>query len=325
MKALSALMSCIAVACAMTSFTALSQTFPSKPIRVVVPFPPGGVDTWIRLMQKPMSDDLGQPIVIDNRPGAGGAIGAAHVARSAPDGYTVLATPVGLVTGAVISTVPFEPLKDFTPITAIFTSVIVLAAKPSLLVNSLEELIENAKRNPGKITYASTGIGSESHLAGEVLKMAARVDLNHVPYKGFGPALQAILAGEVDLAFVTLQTIRPLLNSGKAKPIAVYGIGKRHPSMPNVADISETVPSFRTTPSWIGLFGPAGLSQPVLARLNAAAVKALNSPPVRSRFDEVGAIVVANTAEEFAAMIKADFETAVKVVKSLKARGVQFE
>lgn len=325
MRTLPVVILCIAAVCATTPLAVFSQAFPSKPVRLVVPFPPGGVDVTMRQAQNPMAEDLGQPIVIENRPGANGMIGAEIVARSAPDGYTVLAMPVGLVTGAAVTTAPVDPIKDFTPITMVIMSWGILVAKPSLPLNSLKELIDHARRNPGKISYASTGIGSEQHLAGEILKLSAGVDLNHIPYKGFGPVTQAILGGEVDLALFTVEIARPLVTSGKAKPIAVFLLNKRHPALPNVPDVAELVPSFHTTRSWIGLFGPAGLSRPVVARLNAAAVKALNAPAVRSRLEENGAMVVANTADEFAAMIKSESATAAKVVKELKARGVRFE
>jgi tripartite-type tricarboxylate transporter receptor subunit TctC len=314
----------IAAAGLLIPAAALAQ-YPAKPIRVVVPYPPGGVDVSIRLMQNAMSDDLGQPIVIENRPGANTAIGSTLVARAAPDGYTLLATSTALVTGAVIGTVPLDPIKDFTPVSMVYTSMGVLAARPSVPFNSVTELIDYARRNPGKVSYASIGIGSEQHLTGEMLKFAAGMDLNHIPYKGFGPILQALLGQEVDTAFITYQTIRPLLTSGKAKALAVYSLRRRHPGMPNVADIAETVPGFSTTRSWVGLLGPAALPRPVLARLNGAAVKAINAASVRSQLEELGFIVVASTPEGFAEWIKADFETAAKLVKDVTATGVKFE
>ena len=168
-------------------------------------------------------------------------------------------------------------------------------------------------------------MGGEEHVTGEILKLSAGMDLNHIPYKGFGPILQAMLGQEVHLAFMTYQAIRPFLTSGKAKPLAVYSLRKRHPSMPDVADITETVPGFNTTRSWVGLFLPAGSPRPVIARLNASAVKAINSTSVRPQLEEMGFIVVAGTPDEFAQWIRTDFETATLLVKQLKAVGVKFE
>ncbi|MSQ20648.1 MAG: hypothetical protein EXR39_14080 [Betaproteobacteria bacterium] len=177
------LLSCIAAWALSAPTLVCGQNFPVKPVRIVVPFPPGGVDVTVRQMLDGMAEELGQPVLIENRPGANGMIGAELVARAAPDGYTILAMPVGLVTGAAVATVPIHPVKYFTPISMLIMSMEILVAKPSFPLQSLREIIDTAKREPGKITYASTGIGSEQHLAGELLKFTAGVDLNHIPYQ----------------------------------------------------------------------------------------------------------------------------------------------
>ena len=303
-----------------------AQDFPTKPVRIVVPFPPGGVDVTIRQMQKIMSDELGQPIVIDNRAGANGFIGTEHVARSAPDGYTLLATSSStMVSGVLVSSkVPFDVIRDFTPVTMLNMTVSTLIAKPGVPFNSVKELIDFAKRNPGKVAYASTGIGSAQHLDGEYFKVTAGVDLNHIPYKGFGPVVQAVAAGEVDVAFITVAQANPLLQGGKARPLALYN-GPRPPSLPpGTPEMTATVPEFRATPGWIGLFGPAALPRAVLTRLNAAAVKSL-TPEMRARNAEIGTTLIGDTPEEFSGKIKVGLESTAAVVKKLKSIGVKFE
>jgi tripartite-type tricarboxylate transporter receptor subunit TctC len=317
------LLSTLAVASAGTT---IAQEFPSKPVRIVVPFPPGGVDVTIRQMQKIMSDELGQPVLIDNRPGANGFIGTELVARSAPDGYTVLATSSStMISGVLVSSkVPFDVIRDFTPVTMLNMTVSTLIAKPGVPFGNVRELIDYAKKYPGKVAYASTGIGSAQHLDGEFFKVTAAVDLNHIPYKGFGPVVQAVAAGEVDVAFMTVAAANSLLQGGKARPLAHYN-GPRPPSLPvGTPEMAATVPQFRASPGWIGLFAPAALPRPILLRLNGAAVKSL-TPDMRARNAEIGTTIVGDTPEEFSGKIKAGLEGTAGVVKQLKAIGVKFE
>ncbi|MFM9967384.1 MAG: Bug family tripartite tricarboxylate transporter substrate binding protein [Burkholderiales bacterium] len=316
----------VATAISLAPFTALAQTFPAKPIRIVVPFPPGGVDVTLRSMQPLMQADLGQSIVLENRPGANGYIGSEIVAKSTPDGYTLLATSSGtMVSGPFITReTPFDALKDFTPITQFQRTVSALVVKTSLPVTNMAELITYAKKNPGKLSYGSSGVGSVQHLDAEIIKRAAGIDMVHVPYKGGGPQGQALVAGEIDVSFHPLQQMRAFITSGKARIVAIYGPGKRFAGLPNVPDVTETMPDVLTSPSWVGVFGPAGLQQPVLMRLNSALVKALTSPEVRPKYEE-NAVVVANTPQEFAVAMRADVEKAGRMVKELKAAGVQLE
>ena len=325
MRSLKCSMLLAAFAAAFSSGLA-AQDFPVKPVRIVVPFPPGGVDVSIRQMQKIMSDELGQPILIDNRPGANGFIGSEYVARSAPDGYTLLSTSSStMISGVLVSSkVPFDVVRDFTPVTMINMTVSTLIAKPGVPFGSVKELIDYAKRNPGKVAYASTGIGSAQHLDGEYFKVTAGVDLNHIPYKGFGPVVQAVAAGEVDVAFITVAAANPLLQGGKARPLAHYN-GPRPPSLPpGTPELIATVPQFRATPGWIGMFGPAALPRPVLTRLNSAAIKSLTSE-LRAKYAEIGTTLIGDTPEEFSGKIKAGLESTAGVVKKLKSIGVKFE
>jgi tripartite-type tricarboxylate transporter receptor subunit TctC len=310
--------------CALAPLAALAQAFPSKPIRVVVPFPPGGVDVTVRLMQRIMTEELGQPLVIENRVGANGYIGTENVARSAADGYSLLATSVAIISGPPVVKAPFDPVKDFTPVTQLLNTPGALTVRPTLPIQSVRDLIDYARRNPGKLSYGTSGIGSAQHIDGEFFKQLTGTDIVHVPYKGGGPQIQAMISQEVDMSWFPMQQIRAHIESGKTRIIAVYD-PVRYAEMPNVPSVVETVPQFRRTPGWVGLFAPAGLPRPILARLNGAAVKALHSPEVRSKLAEAGAIAVGNAAEEFAAMVKDDYEAVSRVVGDLTARGVKFE
>ncbi len=300
-----------------------AQAYPSKPIRVVVPFPPGGVDVTLRQIQNVMTSELGQPLVIENRAGANGYIGTENVVRSAPDGYSLLATSVAVVAGPPVMKAPYDPVKDLTPITQMISTVAVVVVRPTLQVNSIRELIDYAKRNLGKLSYGTSGIGSAQHIDGELFKLLTGTDIVHVPYKGGGPQVQAIVAQEVDMTYLPLQQIKQHIDSGKVRTIAVYD-QQRSPEMPNVPSINETVPQFRRTPGWVGLFAPAGLPQPILARLNAAAVKALRTPEVKAMIEQ-SAMVSATSAEEFSRTVREDYEHIGQIVSDLRSHGVKFE
>ena len=315
-----------AAACLCAPLIAFAQAFPGKPVRVIVPWPPGAIDVSVRLLQQVMSDDLGQPLVIETRPGASGFIGAELVARAAPDGYTLLATAAGsLVTGTLINPkAPFDTLKDFTPVTMIYDSPQVIVAKMSLPQTNLKELIDFAKANPGKLSYGSTGIGAAQHVDGETFKRIAGVDLVHIPYGGFGPLLQAVTGQQVDLGFATVGVVRQLVLAGKARLIAVHG-GKAPANYPPAANLNEVYPGFETAPGFIGIWAPSSTPAQIVQRLNAAAVKALRTPDVRAKFDETGVNVVGNTPDEFAAVIKAAFNSAGRSIREARAAGVKFD
>ena len=298
---------------------ALAQAYPSKPIRIVVPFAPGGVDITARLLQPKMQEELGQPLIIENRPGAGGVTGSVAVSKSAPDGYTLLMTASGtLISTPLLSSKPaFDPINDFSPITVVFQAVSTLVVNAALPVNSVKELVEYARRNPGKVGFASPGIGTNQHMDGEVFKTTAALDIFHVPYKGFGPLIQDLVAGHVQLSFVTYANIRPQLGSGKVKIIAV-GDARRYPALPDAPTIAETLPAYQRVPGWSGaLLGPPGLPKPVLARLHGAALKAIHAPDVRAKLDEGGSLVMGITPEEFTLLLRTDLERVGRIIKSL--------
>jgi tripartite-type tricarboxylate transporter receptor subunit TctC len=303
---------------------ALCQTWPARPVKIVVPFPPGnGTDILARLMSPKMSESLHQAVIVDNRGGANGTIGAEQVARAAPDGYSILFTsPSTHVTSLFLSKgLPYDPVKDFTPITAAVEPVTVMTVNPSLPVNSVKELIDYAKKNPGKLNYSSPGVGAVFHMSGELFKLGAGVDIVHVPYKGAAPALAGVIAGEVGIGFNSLASVLPHLRSGRVKVLAVLE-ASRYRGQPQIPSIAEVLPGFEKPASWFGLFGPAGLPPPVLARLHAEIVKSLNDPDVRPKIDELAMTLIANTPEQFAALLKSGIDQYGRLIK---AAGIQPE
>ncbi|MFM9970126.1 MAG: Bug family tripartite tricarboxylate transporter substrate binding protein [Burkholderiales bacterium] len=297
---------------------AMSQTWPVKPIRVIVSSPPGGVDTSARLITAKMTETLGQPFVIENRAGANGFIGTEAVARAAPDGYTLLFTASStMVNGpALAKSVPFDPIKDFAPVTLAYAGMATIAVNSNLPINTLRELIDYAKKFPGKLTYGSSGIGSIFHLTGEHFKQAAGVDMLHVPYKGSTPAWTDLAAGRIDVGFPSVDLVRPALAAGKVRIIAVVE-AKRHPHAPGAPAVAELVPGFEKPPSWIGMFATAGLPADAHVRLVNTAIAAIHSPEIRSRLEDGGYVVIGNRPEEVTAIMKRDLERAAKLIKSI--------
>ena len=294
-----------------------AQGFPVKPIHMVVPFPPGGADITARLLAAKMQVDLGQPIVVDNRAGANGAIGCEAVARSAPDGYTLLYTPSATIVANMYLIKDLRyTAKDFTPVSIVFDAPNLVLAHPSVPMKSMTEVMEYAKRNPGKLTYASSGIGGAAHMEMEVFKRAAGIDILHVPYKGFGPAVQDFLGGGVNLFPVPYFVVKGFIAAGKAKVLAVAD-SKRYAPLPQAPALTELAPAFQRAPAWVGVLGPKGLPRAVVNRLHDSIVKGVNAPDVRARFDDDGLLVFANTPEQFADVINGDVEYVGKVVKML--------
>ena len=302
---------------------ALAQAQP-RPLKIVVPFPPGnGTDILARLMAPKMTASMHQPVIVENRGGANGMIGAEAVAHAAPDGTTILFTsPSTHVTALFLSkNLPYDPVKDFTPITAAVEPVTVMTINPSLPVNSVKELIAYAKANPGKLNYSSPGVGAVFHMSGELFKLGAGVDIVHVPYKGASPALQGVIAGEVSIGFNSLASVLPHMRSGKLKVLAVLE-SKRYPGLPDVPSIGEALPGFEKPASWFGLFGPAGLTPQTLAKLHDELVASIRDPGVHAKIDELAMTVIANTPEQFAAMLKSGIDQYGKLIK---AAGIQAE
>lgn len=296
-----------------------AQSYPTKPIRVVVPFVAGGaVDMLARVVGAKMSESVGQPLVIENRPGAGGNIAADMVAKSPPDGYTILQNTNGqAISPALYRSLPFDPVKDFIPVSQLVASQLLLVASPSLPVTSTRELIALARERPGSLNYGMTGIGNPLHLTMEMFKHAAGIELQAVPYRGDAPLNTALIAGEVQLAVVPFATAKPHVEAGRLRALAIAG-GKRSPALPDVPTIAESgLPGFVSS-SWQGWFVPANTPREIVMLIQREAAKALHSPDVRARMEVTANEVVASTPEAFAATFRADLEKFAKVVKDAK-------
>ena len=307
---------------ALVATAALAQTYPSKPIRIVVPFPAGGTtDVLARAVAQKLTESLGQAVVVDNRPGAGGNIGAELVAKSPPDGYTLLMGTVGThaINPGLYPKMPYDHVKDFAPVILVAGVPNVLVVNPALPFNSVKELIAYAKANPGKLNFASSGNGTSIHLSGELFKTMADVQIMHVPYKGSSPALQDLVGGQVQIMFDNLPSSLALIKAGKLKALAVTSLA-RAAALPDVPTLAESgLPGFEAS-SWFGLLAPAGTPQPVIAKLNADVAKWLASPEAREKLLAQGAIAAGGTPEDFAKHIAAETAKWQKVVKDSGAK-----
>ncbi len=298
-----------------------AQVYPSKPLRLVVPFPPGGpTDIVSRLLAPKMAAALGQQIVVENRGGAGGAIGTEQVAKSAPDGYTIVMGTIGglAVAKSLNPKLGYDTLRDLAPITQSVSVTSILVAHPSVPAKTVRELLAIARASPGRLNYASSGNGTITHLAGELLKLTGKVNIAHVPYKGGAPALVALVSGEVDMSYENSLIITPHIKSGKVRGIAVTS-AKRSALLPELPTIAETLPGYSAS-GWYGLLAPAATPKPVIARLNAEAVKALRSPDVVDKLSGQGAEPVGSSPEEFTAFIRSEIDKWANLVKAAKMR-----
>src|SRR5262245_38414579 len=314
MRRLAALAAALGLAAA--AATAEAQQWPSKPIRVVVNFPPGGAaDQIARGVAPPLGDALGQPVVVENRPGANGNIGAEAVAKSPPDGYTLLMSSGGAfsVNPHLYTKLPFDPVNDLVPVAAAARILVFLVVRPDLPAKSVDEFVALARANPGKLTYGSPGSGSSPHIAGEMLKRAAKIDIVHVPYKGAAPALTDLLGGQLDFMFDPGIGL-PQVRAGKLRLLAV-GSPKRSPLFPDTPTLAEAGMVGFDADSWFGFYAPAGVPADILTRLNREINRALQTPAVRERITALGAEAVALSAAEFAALQRADRERFGVVVR----------
>ena len=297
--------------------SALAQAYPTKPVTIIVPFAAGGTtDILARIIGQALTAELGQSVVVDNRAGAGGNIGGQAAAKAAPDGHTLFMGTVGThaINASLYKKMPFDPVKDFAPLTRVANVPNLLVANPAQPYKSVKDLIAYAKANPGKVNFGSSGNGSSIHLSGELFKSLAKVDMQHVPYKGGAPAVTDLLGNQIGIMFDNMPSAIQHVRSGKLVPLAVT-TAKRSPELPNVPTIAEAgVPGYEAT-SWFGMFAPAGTPAPVLAKLNAAIVKVLGQPDVKKKINEQGAEVYSETPEQFAAFIQAESVKWGKVVK----------
>ena len=295
-----------------------AQTYPTRPIKVVVPFPPGGpTDGMARIISERLGAVLGQPIVVENRGGAGGGVGGKFVAESDPDGYTVLMTPGGaLTTGpAVNSNIGYDPAKVFAPIAELIETPLIVSVLPSLPASSLAEVVAYAKANPGKLKWGSQGFGTAPHLLAEMFRLDAGLNVIHVPYRGTGPLLNAILAGEVQIIADPSTTSLPYIQDNKLRPIAIAG-NVRDPKLPNVPTVVEAGFPKLQAPFWLAVVAPAGTPRDIVAKLNNAFRQALNAPETRTRLDALGAEVKIGTPEDLDKMLASERGQWTAVVKA---------
>jgi tripartite-type tricarboxylate transporter receptor subunit TctC len=321
MKRLSGLL-CLLLVLAPGALPSFAQTYPSKPIRIVVPFPAGGVaDVYARIIGARLAESWGPPVVIENRTGAGGNIGADGVAKSAPDGYTLVMGSVGThaVNVSLFAKLPYDPVADFAPIALVAETDALLVVHPSVPARSVPELIALARAKPGALSYASAGPGTASHLAGELFKSMAKVDMLHIPYKGNSPAIADLLAGQTALFFATMPTVLPQARAGKLRALATCGAVRAAatPELPTVAEAA--LPGFDVT-NWIGLFAPAGTPAEIVRRLNAEVQRIMQSPDMQGRLAGEGARFVPTTPQQFGAYVKTEIAKWAPVVKASGAR-----
>ena len=308
---------------AAAAVSASAQEFPVKPVRWIVPYAPGGSsDILARLIGQKLAESWGRAVIVDNRPGAAGNIGTEVVAHAAPDGYTLLlVASTFAMNPSVYPKLAFDPVNDFAPVTMIMWQPFILSAHPSLPVTSVRQLIALARQHPGELNFSSGGSGTSGHIAAALFETMANVKLTHVPYRSMGPAITALLTGEVQLSFNTSIAVSPYVRMGKVRPLGVTGL-KRIAALPAVPTIAEAgVPGYEEG-AWQGVLAPAATPRAMIARLNQDLVRTIKARETSARIEDVGADVVAGTPEEFAAAIKADMQ---KYAKLVKAAGIRAE
>ena len=308
---------------ALTAQGAAAQNYPEKSIRLIIPYPPGGTtDILGRAIAQKLAEAFGQPVIPDNRAGAGGNVGSEIAAKSPPDGYTLLLAPVSPMAINVSlygDKLKFNPEKDFTPLTLIAKVPLLLAVHPNVPARNVKQFIALAKARPGKLTYGSSGNGSSNHLTGEMFKSAAGIDMLHIPYKGGAPAAVALMSGELDMAVLQVPSAGVLVRAGRLRALAVSSL-KRSIALPEVPTIAESgLPGFEAT-SWYCIVAPAGLPKPVVTRLHAELVKLLNSPEIRDRLVAEGAAVETTTPEELMTFVRSEIVRWSKAVKDSGAK-----
>jgi tripartite-type tricarboxylate transporter receptor subunit TctC len=293
-----------------------AQAYPSKPVRLIIPAASGALEIMGRAVTQKMAEPMGQPFVVEARPGANGMIGSDHVAKSAPDGYTILLATSSTHASAPYSykSMPYDPVKDFTPLAPAVSTVNVVASSLAFPASSVAELIDYAKKNPGKVTYSTSGVGSVLHMIGEMFQQQFGVSLTHVPYKGSAPAMTAVVTGEVNIGFTGTAEAIPQLRAGKARILAVTE-STRYKPLGEVPALAEFLPAYEKPPGWFAFFGPAGMPQPVVGRLNAEMVKALNAPDVVGTLAKFGFVVTPGSPEELAQLLKRSLDIYARAAK----------
>ena len=308
--------------CAIAAQTAAQSGYPSKPIKYIVVFAPGGTtDILARLIAPRLAEALGQPVVVENRPGAGGSVGSELLAKSAPDGYTIGGGTISshAINVSLYSKLAYDPVKDFAPVTLLATTPMLLAVGAGTPYKSLQDLIAAAKASPGKLSYASGGNGTPPHLAAAIFTEKTGTQMVHVPYKGSGPALIDVMAGQVTMIIDTAASATPHVRSGKMRGIAITG-KRRWPDLPEVPTFAEGGLTDYDASSWYAIHAPAGTPKPVIAKLNAELVRIVNLPDIRERLRQMSAEPVGNTPEQFDAFVKSEIAKWGTVIKALNLR-----
>jgi len=308
----------IALLCAGLATLAHAQGYPSKPVRIVAPFGAGStIDIIGRLIAPKLTEALGQPVIVENRPGAGGMIGMDAVAKSAPDGHTLIIGALGplAMNPALYPKTPFDPVKDFAAVCLLATGPVVIAVHPSIPAQTVKDLIDLAKKRPGQLNFGSPGVGSSPHLTGELFKLITKTDIVHVPYKGNAEAITDLIGGQLSIVFTGVPPVVPLAKAGKVRLLATTG-KQRMPNLPEVPTIREAGIEGADVLIWYGVVAPAATPKDVVARLNREIVKIMNTPDVREKFSQQGVDPASSTPDEFAQMIRDEVTRWGKVIRS---------
>lgn len=311
----------LAAALLAAALPSLAQTWPAKTVKIIVPFPAGGpTDVLTRFLSDKLGTQLGHPVIVENKPGAGGAIGADLVAKSPADGYTfVMATASTHSIGPYLGKVPYDPVKDFTPVVWVGNATNLMVVSNHVPANSVKELIELARKDPGRLNYATSGIGTISHLTSELFAAMAGIKLTHVPYKGTQQSIPDLMSGQVAILFDNIMTAQPNVKAGKVKALAISS-PNRSPLVPEVPTVAESgLPGFQSV-VWFGLLGPAGTPKPVVDRVNAEMNRALALPEIQARFSQMGFEPAGGSAADFAAVIARDAQKWSKVIQDAKVK-----
>ena len=320
MRAFLFLLGCVCL----SSFNAYAQTYPSKPVRIIVMYGPGStIDIIARLISPKMSESLGQPVIVENRPGAGGAIGMDMAAKAVPDGHTLTigATGPSVTNPLLYPKTPFDPLRDFSYVSQLATGPAVIAVHPSVPAKTLKDLVALAKARPGQLNYGTPGVGTSPHLAGELFKMVSATNIVHIPYKGNAEAITDLLGGQISIVFTGVPPVVPLTQAGKVKLLATTGV-KRIPALPNLPTIAEAGYAGAGMSIWYGLAAPASTPREIVTRLNKEMIRIMALPDIKERFVQLGAEPTTSTPEEFTALVR---EELAKWRKVIKAAGIKVD